>query len=135
LVRCDALLMSQLLDNLTDNALKYSDDNSEVEIVVRLQGEHIVFAVKDRGPGVPSAWRDRIFDAFQRGAPIADARRADAPARSGAGVGLAVCRAIAQAHGGDTRYRARAHGGSSFECWLPVTSAPVGDAVVTNLDV
>ena len=134
LVRCDALLLSQLLDNLVDNALKYSDDSHEVEIVVRRQPGHIVFAVKDRGAGVPVAWRERIFDAFQRGEAVAPDAGADAPSRRGAGVGLTVCRAIAQAHGGELRYRTRPHGGSCFECWLPKAAAPQIDPACAEVD-
>ena len=48
----------------------------------------------------------------------------DAPTGRGAGVGLAVCRAIARAHGGELRFRARSHGGSSFELLLPVRTPP-----------
>ncbi|OYU98942.1 MAG: two-component sensor histidine kinase [Burkholderiales bacterium PBB5] len=115
LLRCDALLLTQLLDNLVDNALKHTADDVPVELLVRREGQQLVLAVRDRGPGVPPAWRERIFDAFQRGdAP------ADAPLRPGSGVGLAVCRAIARAHGGELRLRPRSHGGSSFECSLPL---------------
>lgn len=116
LVRCDAMLMTQLLENLVDNALKYSEPPAPVELVVRRQPGHVVFAVRDRGPGIEPPWRERIFEVFQRGAlePGAAARGA-----RGAGVGLAVCRAIARAHEGELRLRPRAHGGASFECWLP----------------
>lgn len=126
LLRCDAMLLSQLLDNLVDNALKYSE--GPVELLVRQQpalpGEaapghpagQVVLAVRDRGAGIAPAERARIFEVFQRGR--------GAPAARGAGVGLAVCRAIARAHGGELKLRARAHGGSSFELWLPVVPAP-----------
>jgi two-component system sensor histidine kinase KdpD len=121
LLRCDAMLLSQLFDNLIDNALKYSD--GPVELTARRQaplaGEanvHIVFAVRDRGAGIAPAERARVFEVFQRGVGSAGAR--------GAGVGLAVCRAIARAHGGELKLRARAHGGSSFELWLPVVPMP-----------
>jgi two-component system sensor histidine kinase KdpD len=83
----------------------------------------VVLAVRDRGPGVAPAWRERIFEVFQRGAEV-QGERPDADARRGAGVGLAACRAIARAHGGDMRVRARSHGGASFECWLPEASEP-----------
>ncbi len=126
LLRCDAVLLVQLLENLVDNALKYSDAAAPVEIVARKLGDQLVIAVGDRGPGIAPAWRERIFDVFQRG------ERADAPvgpshesgARRGAGVGLAVCRAIARAHGGQLTLRARSRGGSSFECALPAVDPP-----------
>lgn len=120
LVRCDALLLSQLLDNLVDNALKYAPEGP-VELLVRPQASHVVLAVRDRGPGVALAWRERIFQVFQRGE---DRPTPDGARTRSAGVGLAVCRAIAQAHGGELRLRARAHGGASFECWLPLQAVP-----------
>lgn len=125
LLRCDSLLLSQLLENLVDNALKYSPAPAPVELLVRRVAGQIVFAVRDRGPGVAPAWRERIFDVFQRGEPRA--HTADGAARRGAGVGLAVCRAIARAHGGELRLRARAHGGASFECALPAHEPPLID--------
>jgi two-component system sensor histidine kinase KdpD len=118
LLWCDALLLSQLLDNLVDNAFKYSPADAPVEITARRQGEEIVLAVRDRGAGVPPAWRERIFEVFRRGEAQAVADR------PGAGVGLAVCRAIARAHGGTLRVRARSRGGSAFECVLPVHPQP-----------
>jgi two-component system sensor histidine kinase KdpD len=125
LLRCDAVLLVQLLDNLIDNAFKYGGDAGQVEIVVRRIAERVVLAVRDRGPGVALAWRERIFDVFQRAeAATGSLQPADAPPLRGAGVGLAVCRAIARAHGGELTLRARGHGGSSFECALPVQEPP-----------
>ncbi len=128
LLWCDAMLMSQLLDNLVDNALKYSPKESPVEILVGRQDDQVVLAVLDRGPGIAPAWRERVFEAFHRGAESMPGRASTAvdPAasRPGAGVGLAVCRAIARAHGGDLRLRARGHGGCSFECLLPIRQPP-----------
>lgn len=119
LLWCDAALMSQLLDNLVDNALKYSPVEAPVELVVRRVGAEALFAVRDRGPGIAPAWRDRVFDAFQRGDLAAFAQRSP-----GAGVGLAVCRAIAKAHDGSLSLRPRGHGGCSFEFRLPLRAAP-----------
>ena len=119
LLWCDAGLMSQLLDNLVDNALKYSPAQAVVELVVRRLGGEAMFAVRDRGPGIATAWRERVFDAFQRGDLAAFSQRPP-----GAGVGLAVCRAIAQAHGGGLSLRPRGHGGCSFECRLPLRAVP-----------
>jgi two-component system, OmpR family, sensor histidine kinase KdpD len=124
LLRCDAVLLVQLLDNLVDNALKYGDESAQVEVLARRMGDHLVLAVRDRGPGVPLSMRQRIFEVFQRGDPNSAA--GDQVSRRGAGVGLAVCRAIAKAHGGELRLRPRGHGGTAFECWLPLTAPPTG---------
>lgn len=118
LLWCDAILMSQLLDNLVDNALKYGPAGGPVEIVVVRCDAMVLLSVRDRGPGIAPAWRGKVFDAFRRG---------EAPAStggSGAGVGLAVCRAIARAHGGELTVRTRNRGGASFDCRLPLRSAP-----------
>jgi len=115
LLRCDAVLLVQLLDNLVDNALKHGGDEAPVEIRVRQLPGSVVLAVRDRGPGVAPGLREHIFEVFQRG---------DASAARGAGVGLAVCRAIAHAHGGELALRLRGHGGASFECRLPVAEQP-----------
>ncbi len=122
LLRCDPLLIGQLLDNLLDNALKYGGNAAAVEIVARRIAGQAVIAVRDRGPGIPVAQRERIFEVFQRG----DRRPggAEPPMPRGAGVGLAVCRAIARAHGGELRLRPRSRGGSAFELWLPSPAPP-----------
>ena len=129
LVRCDAILLVQMLENLVDNAFKYGGDADQVEIQARRADDRVLLAVRDRGPGVPPEWRARIFDSFQR-MPEArlSSKEADGPARRGAGVGLALCRAIARAHGGDLTFRPRASGGSRFECWLPLEPPPVDEA-------
>lgn len=128
LMRCDAVLMVQLLDNLVDNALKHGAGDAPVEVMARRVGAAVLVAVRDRGPGVPVAQRKRIFEAFHRGERV-DAAEGGAPhSRPGAGVGLALCRAIARVHGGELRLRIRGHGGSSFEVTLPVEDVPEGAA-------
>jgi two-component system sensor histidine kinase KdpD len=114
LLRCDAILLTQMLDNLVDNACKHGG-GSPVEIVVRAEPDAVLLAVRDGGPGIEPGLRDRVFEVFQRGAPVPG----EAP-RRGSGVGLAVCRAIARAHGGELVLRPRAQGGCSFECRLPL---------------
>jgi two-component system, OmpR family, sensor histidine kinase KdpD len=118
LLWCDAMLVSQLLDNLLDNALKYSPAEAPVELHATRDGEHLVLAVSDRGPGIAPAWREKVFEVFQRGDTGPQPSLANA--ERGAGVGLAVCRAIARAHQGELLLRPRAEGGSRFECRLPL---------------
>ncbi|MEY4753469.1 MAG: hypothetical protein RJA44_1144 [Pseudomonadota bacterium] len=135
LLWCDALLLTQLLDNLLDNALKYSPPDSPIELLARRQDGALLLAVRDRGPGIAPAWRERVFEVFQRGDGHDSGHPTDASAdssvaqRPGSGVGLAVCRAIARAHGGELRLRARGHGGCSFECLLPLRLPPADPPV------
>ena len=126
LLRCDAVLMVQLLDNLVDNALKHGGTDKPVEVLARQLPGAVLIAVRDRGPGVPPAQQKLIFETFQRGGGHSPSVGADRPSRPGAGVGLALCRAIALAHGGALKLRPRSHGGASFELTLPVEDMPAG---------
>ena len=125
LLWCDAILLSQLLDNLIDNALKYSPEDAPVELLVRRR-----WRAGDAGGARPrTGHRASLAGTGVSGLPArrrsGDARhRRGAGVAPGVGVGLAVCRAIARVHGGELRLRARGHGGCSFECLLPVTAAP-----------
>lgn len=110
--RFDFVHSLRALVNLVENALKYSPPGSPVEVVVRREGDDVVFAVLDRGPGLPSGAADRIFDPFYR-APAAT------PDVSGAGLGLAIARRLAEAQGGTIRYAPRPGGGSVFSLHLP----------------
>lgn len=117
LVRVDAVLISQLIGNLLENALKYTD--ATIHLVVSLEtqatGENMLVAVKDRGPGIAEVELATIFDAYSRG------DHSERSGQRGSGLGLAVCRAIAQAHGGSLILRRRSGGGSSFILSLPLT--------------
>lgn len=123
LLWCDAVLIGQLLENLVDNALKYSPDNSPVSIcaAVSLHSEppYFLISVSDKGQGIDSRWRDKIFEPFQRGPIDQNGKQI-----LGAGVGLALCRAIARAHGGDIKIDCPTVGGSIFELRLPLRDLP-----------
>lgn len=111
LVSIDASLVEQMLVNLLENAAKHSPEASPVDVDIRLEGARLRVSVADRGPGVPTSERERVFRKFERGA--------DVGARQGAGIGLAICRAVAQLHGGDIAVRDREGGGAEFVALLP----------------
>jgi two-component system, OmpR family, sensor histidine kinase KdpD len=125
LIRCDAVLIVQMLENLVDNALKYSPAASPVQIVVSKTSQSLVISVIDQGDGVPAEWRERIFNAFERGDIKASSVRIDTPlsmqaSHRGVGIGLAVSRAVARVHGGDLTVADGVLVGSIFRCELPI---------------
>lgn len=111
--------LRSLLDNLLENALKFSPDASEIEVVVASDGEQATLQVCDRGPGVPEAERERIFERFQQ---TSAGRNVTA---RGVGLGLTICREIARAHDGCIRVDGRPGGGSVFEVKMPLAAAAV----------
>jgi two-component system sensor histidine kinase KdpD len=127
LVKVDPVLIAQLLSNLLDNALKYSDDKIDLTVDTVTDGSELQLrlSVEDRGPGIPEEEQLSIFDAYSR------LDHNDQASQRGAGLGLAVCRAIALAHEGSLVLQQRAGGGSSFMLSLPVDIAQpqaLGDA-------
>ena len=109
LLRADPVLLGQLLVNLLDNALKYS--NAAIELDARVRLDQLELCVSDRGNGIPTAEHAAIFRPYSRG---------DRSGQRGAGLGLAVCDAIARAHGGTLAVADRTGGGSRFCLHLPV---------------
>ncbi len=122
LIQVDAVLIAQLLSNLIDNALKYSED--KVTLSVDLAQEALLrISVKDLGPGIPAEERESIFEAYTH------SRQHDQSSQRGAGLGLAVCRAIARAHHGDLVVKPRQTGGSNFVLTLPLTTSPTNQLI------
>lgn len=100
-VEADPLSMRRLLANLLENAIKYGE---RARVRLRVEGDTAMTEVIDDGPGIPADERERAFEPFFRGE---NARESDKP---GSGLGLAVCRSIARAHGGDVLLEQRAEG-------------------------
>jgi two-component system sensor histidine kinase KdpD len=92
LVQADCTLIEQVLVNLLENAVKYSEPGSEIAISARYRGDRLEVAVANRGPQIPPVDLERIFDKFYR---LKSPRLV-----SGTGLGLAICRGIIAAHGG-----------------------------------
>jgi signal transduction histidine kinase len=112
-VRGDRRLLRRMARNLLENAHRYGG-GSAVEASVVPEGRWAVLRVEDRGPGVPEAERERIFEPFYRPAGWREGPE------GGVGLGLALVRQIARHHGGDARCLPREGGGSCFEVRLPV---------------
>jgi signal transduction histidine kinase len=110
-VRGERRLLRRLVRNLLENARRHGA-GSAIEVTLRRAGDRVELRVCDRGPGVPEAERERIFEPFYR--PAGTSERG-----GGVGLGLALVRQIAQRHGGEARCLARDGGGSCFVVLLP----------------
>lgn len=115
-IELDYVQIDQVLTNLIENAVRYTPTTSPIEVGIEKNGEEVRICVADRGPGIPAADRELIFDKFYR---VLDKERANGyPA--GSGLGLAICRGIVEAHDGRIWVEEREGGGAVFIVALPV---------------
>lgn len=112
LIPLDQALIVQVMENLLNNAAKYSPPETPISIHVRTDDGQIYISVADRGPGIPEADRERIFDKFYR------VNEQDSP--FGTGLGLAICKGIIEAHRGRMWAENRLGGGTVFTFTLPL---------------
>ena len=110
LLEADPLRLRQALDNLVSNALTHSGSDGEVVVRAAADGDRVLLSVSDSGNGIPSDEQDRIFD---------PGVRLDT-GRPGSGLGLAVARAIAEAHGGTLTVESAPDEGAAFTIAIPI---------------
>lgn len=115
LVLVDPVLLEQVFINLLENAEKYTPAGSPLEIVASVDADTAIIDVMDHGPGLPPGAETRVFEKFYRGPPTG------AP---GAGLGLAICKGIVEAHRGTIVAQTRPGGGALFRITLPTGGAP-----------
>ena len=112
-VMADRERIEEVLQNLLDNAIKYSPRQRKITISCRATGEEVIVSISDQGMGISLRDQEQIFQRFQRvGDPLAQAT-------PGAGLGLYICRAIVEAHGGHIWVESTLHQGSTFSFSLP----------------
>jgi two-component system sensor histidine kinase KdpD len=115
LIRVDPVLFEQVFVNLFENACKYTPETSSIDISASRKQLAVAIEVRDDGPGVPEGSEGRIFEKFYRSSHFGVA---------GAGLGLAICRGIVEAHGGVIRAEAARGGGLCFEIMVPIGGEP-----------
>lgn len=117
LVPIDSILIEQVLVNLLENAVKYSPAGTTIDLTAWDEpGEvTVVVEVADRGPGLQPGDEERIFDKFYRSRPTTV---------GGVGLGLSICRAIIEAHGGRIWVNNRSGGGAAFRFTIPLDGEP-----------
>jgi signal transduction histidine kinase len=112
LVRGSEDLLARALGNLVDNARKFGGPGARIVIRVREEGPRAIVSVADDGPGIPAGSKDHVFERFFRGAETRGTTE-------GAGLGLAVVRAIARRHQGSIDARSSELGGAELRLDLP----------------
>ena len=113
LVDADYTQLDQVLTNLLENAARHSPPRSTVRVVARPEGEFVQVAVEDSGPGVLPTERTRVFEAFHR-----------SEGSRSSGIGLAICKAVVEAHGGTIKVGDNPGGGARFVFTIPVRAEP-----------
>ena len=114
LAKMDTRLIIQVIINILDNAIKYTPLDSTITVTTEKQEDKVVISIADNGPGIPDELKERVFDMFYTGAnKIADSRRS-------IGIGLALCKSIINAHGGEIFVKDNVPSGAIFTFTLPV---------------
>jgi signal transduction histidine kinase len=105
----------QVVSNLIDNACKYSDDDAGVEVSACADGEGVLISVRDEGEGIPEEVREKVFDRFYQ------VDQTSTRAAGGTGLGLYICRRLAETLGGRVWIERSTSEGSTFSLWIPQT--------------
>lgn len=116
LIEIDAALIERVLANLLENAAKYTPPGSHIEVSARIQDAQLQLTVADDGPGLPAGREEALFEKFTRAQSESSI--------PGVGLGLAICRAILEAHGGRIWAERSALGGAAFVLTLPLGQPP-----------
>ena len=121
IARMDARLITQVLINLINNAIKNTQTGSEIEIRSEQRDRWIYVTVSDNGPGIPDRIKPHVFEMFFTGPDkVTDGRR-------GTGLGLALCRSIVEAHGGTIRLTDNEPTGACFTFTLPEEEVTINE--------
>ena len=108
----DGLLIQQVFTNLLDNAAKFADPGTPIELNAYQKANDLVIEVLDRGPGIPAGQEEKLFEKFYR---------VEGQSRAGTGIGLSICRGIIELHHGTIIAENRPGGGAVFRFTLPLT--------------
>lgn len=123
-VAADRASISEVISNLIDNALKYSNEGGAVSVTAKTEGDFVKVSVEDQGIGMPGSVISNLFHKFYRS-------HRSRETVAGTGIGLYICKAIVESHGGKIEVRSQEGRGSTFEFSLPIYST-VADKLTEN---
>ncbi|MDE2717349.1 MAG: response regulator [Chloroflexota bacterium] len=130
-VEADRPRIAQVLNNLWSNASKYSPESSTIRVTALEKDAHVEFSVIDEGRGLSADRMERLFRPYSRGEGEDEERRI-----AGAGLGLAICKGIVEAHGGRIWAESEGEGrGSRFSFTIPMSEQAVSDAACSDYGV
>ena len=121
-LQTDSDRLTQVLTNLLSNAIKFSPPGGEVVAAIERSGEIVRLSVRDRGRGIPEAFRPRVFEKF------AQADAFGVQQKGGTGLGLSIVKQIVTRLGGKVGFDDAPGGGTVFHVELPVTAEPAAQA-------
>jgi signal transduction histidine kinase len=131
----DEALVQRLTMNLLDNAIKYTLEGGKINVACRRVGSEYSLTVRDSGPGIPAEAQEKIFERFFRLDPartqnrsVLETAETAAPAATGAGLGLAIARWIAEAHHGRLVLVHSDASGSTFTAFLPMNEGTAAES-------
>jgi len=119
----DPDLMRRLIENLLDNALRYTPARGRVRVTADASGDHVELRIADEGPGIPEAQRSRVFEKYAR----LDRPDDRAQERFGRGLGLTFCKLVVEGHGGTIAIEDNAPRGACFFVRLPSMAAKLAN--------
>jgi signal transduction histidine kinase len=123
-IAADRASISEVLSNLIDNAVKYSNEGGAVNVTASIDGDFVKVSVEDRGIGMPGSVISNLFHKFYRS-------HRSRETVAGTGIGLYICKAIVESHGGKIEVRSTEGEGSTFEFTIPIYST-VADKLSAN---
>jgi len=121
LARMDAKLIMQVIINIVDNAIKYTPIGSTIKITAQKENQAVIISISDNGQGIPDSLKPHVFEMFFTGnRQVADSRRS-------LGLGLALCKSIMHAHGGEITLTDNIPQGCVFTCTLPSNEVNINE--------
>ncbi|MFC3051458.1 ATP-binding protein [Kordiimonas pumila] len=115
-IMMDAMMTVQVLQNIIDNAIKYSPDGTDIDVLLECTDDYFHYKIRDRGPGIPEHMLERVFDKYER------LNKSDSQI-AGTGLGLAITKAVMSAQGGTVAVSNHAEGGAQFILSYPIVES------------